>query len=242
MRVSRTGNRGAQRKVGAPGLGGCGGSLRGWHGSTRLTLARLGTARTRGHEAPLWGTNQPRGTPEPQSIPESTPALSIGKLRHGALPRLRLMACPSSSPAPEGFCCPGGAAAPQGALQGDSSIHWGLGDTVETPAGSTPLSLAAEWPGTSWGRRVAGGCGLPLPLHAGRRFCNLASSRRQHKAGGRGKRLQETARQQVQVSDPPAGLVAPLGPALPRCMAGDTWICPYTQELPDEKWLGPLAV
>lgn len=172
------------------GYGGAGAACRagtGAHGSPWP-----GTARTGRHEAPLCGASQPRSAPEPQSIPEPPSALSIGKLRHGALPHLRLMACPPPSPAPGGFRCPGGAAAPlEGGLQGDSSIRWGLGDTVETPAGGTPLSLAAEWPGTSWGRRVAGGCGLPLPLHAGRRFCNLASSRWRHKVGSRGKRLQE---------------------------------------------------
>lgn len=219
VQVSPKGNRGAQRSQGAPGLRGPP-SLRGWYGGMALpgSTARLGLADRVGgtwgstlggipRSTPQQEASCPRSVPTPPKAPAPTPALSMGKLRHGALPCL----CP---PNPHGLGGPppsgGGGVALRGGLEEEPCIYWGPGDKLGTP-GWRPLGCITTggamhpWVCPSvtccqvaWdtlgqegggglrapqgpGEGILGGLGkgpfwLPLPLQAGRRFCNLASS------------------------------------------------------------------
>lgn len=122
VQVSPKGNRGAQRSQGAPGLRGPP-SLRGWYGGMALpgSTARLGLADRVGgtwgstlggipRSTPQQEASCPRSVPTPPKAPAPTPALSMGKLRHGALPCL----CP---PNPHGL----GGPPPSGGGGGGSS-------------------------------------------------------------------------------------------------------------------------
>lgn len=131
--------------------------------------------------------------------------------------------------------------------------------------GYVPVSPAAKWPGTPWGKRVGGGAaGSPGPWGrhpggAGEGSLLAATSPSgwekvlqprflpgQHKAGSGGKGCQEAARRWVQVRDCPAGLVGPPRLVLPHIpprsapepFGGVAWICLCAWVLPSENRLG----
>lgn len=92
--------------------------------------------------------------------------------------------------------------------------------------GLPPTLGKASWRGT--GKDL---CWLPLPLHASRRFCNLASSPGQHKSGGGGKKCCE-APWWAQVRDRPAGQAGRPGLTPPHSTSEPFGVTPGFVPLP----------
>lgn len=137
-------------------------------------------------QPPTGGKAAPQCPCAPPQTAVPTPALSMGKLRHGALPCLHPTSLPTRTPhGPGGPLLSRGGCSTWGGLEGEPRIHWVPGDTVATPCwrspgyitaggvippGCTPVSPAAGWPGTPWGQeggRGAAGCPQPRGRHLG---------------------------------------------------------------------------
>lgn len=176
---------GVLRGAGVPqGYGGAGGVPR--------VIAQLGMAKPgqEGRGVLIYGgppQQPPTGgkvalqcpcAPPQTAVP--TPALSMGKLRHGALPCLHPTSLPTRTPmAPGGCCSPGGAAAPGGASKrslvssGCQGTQWRppAGDPQGSslqggryPLGAPRCHLLLGGLGHPGGRRVAGGLrAVPSP-------------------------------------------------------------------------------